>query len=141
MRTDFSTDLARVQRNWLWQELTEHTYWAKYRTRTMFDQQLESAWRVVGAYDSSDGQMVGFARAFSDGAAFAYVADVYVDLSKRGNGIGTGILRVMIDEGPGRGFRWMLHTQDAHTLYAKFGFGAPDATFMERASRLPRLRD
>lgn len=140
MNIEFSTDLERVQRNWLWQELNEHTYWAKYRDRTMFDEQLDFAWRVVGAYDSSNAQMVGFARAFSDGAAFAYLADVYVDPSKRGAGIGAGIIRVMIDEGPGRDFRWMLHTKDAHTLYAKFGFSAPDTAFMERASRLPHLR-
>jgi GNAT superfamily N-acetyltransferase len=106
----------------------------------MFDQQLDAAWRVVGAYDSADGQMVGFARAFSDGAAFAYLADVYVDRSRRGNGIGAGILRVMIDEGPGRDFRWMLHANDAYAFYTKFGFNAPDRTFMERATRLPHVR-
>lgn len=140
MDVEFGTDVARVDRNWLWHQLTAHSYWAKYRTREMFDQQLDAAWRVVGAYQTVGGQMVGFARAFSDGAAFAYLADVYVDRSKRGNGIGAGILRVMIDEGPGRDFRWMLHTKDAHTLYAKFGFTAPDRTFMERATRLPHLR-
>lgn len=140
MDVEFSTNVARVDRNWLWHHLTAHSYWAKYRTREMFDQQLDTAWRVVGAYETVGGQMVGFARAFSDGAAFAYLADVYVDHSKRGNGIGAGILRVMIDEGPGRDFRWMLHTKDAHTLYAKFGFNTPDRTFMERATRLPHLR-
>lgn len=140
MDVEFSANLARVDRDWLWNELTAHSYWAKYRTRDMFDRQLDAAWRVVAAYEAANGQMVGFARAFSDGAAFAYLADVYVDHNRRGNGIGTGILRVMIDEGPGREFRWMLHTEDAHALYAKFGFNAPDSTFMERANRLPLVR-
>lgn len=137
---EFCTNVDRVDRNWLWHELAEYAYWAKYRTREMFEQQLDAAWRVVGAYDTVDGRMVGFSRAFSDGAAFAYLADVYVDRHERGRGIGTGILRVMIDEGPGRDFRWMLHTNDAHALYGKFGFTAPDSTFMQRDFRLQHVR-
>lgn len=137
---DFSTDGARVDRDWLWDELIEHAYWAKYRSREMFEQQLDSAWRVVGAYRIADGQMVGFCRAFSDGVAMAYLADVYVSPQERGRGIGHALLRLMIDEGPGRDFRWMLHTADAHSLYERSGFAAPDATFMERGCRLPHLR-
>lgn len=141
MDVDYSTDPARVDREWLWRELTERAYWAKYRTRDMFERQLDTAWRVVGAYDRTDGRMVGFARAFSDGVAMAYLADVYVDPGGRGMGVGTGILRLMIEDGPGRDFRWMLHTDDAHTLYAEFGFTAADFTFMQRGCRLPHVRD
>jgi GNAT superfamily N-acetyltransferase len=137
---DFSTFDERLDRDWLWRELTEHAYWAKYRTRDMFEQQLDSAWRIVGAYRTADGQMVGFCRAFSDGVAMAYLADVYVSHDERGRGIGQGLLRVMIDEGPGRNFRWMLHTADAHNLYAKFGFNPPDGTFVERATQPPHAR-
>jgi len=90
--------------------------------------------------DTVDGRMVGFSRAFSDGAAVAYLADVYVHRHERGRGIGSGIVCVMIDQGPGRGFRWMLHTDDAHAFYAKFGFAAPDSTFMQRDFRLQHVR-
>ncbi|MFL0277463.1 GNAT family N-acetyltransferase [Mycobacterium sp. SMC-19] len=138
---EFSTDAARVDRDWLWNELVEHTYWAKYRTRVMFDRQLDSAWRMVGAYRTDDGAMIGFCRAVSDGAAFAYLADFYVSRDQRGQKIGKGLLRTMIDEGPGRDFRWTLHTADAHGLYEQFGFAAPDATYMERPSRLAHIRD
>lgn len=137
---DFCTNVDRVDRDWLWHELVEHAYWAKYRTREMFEHQLNAAWRVVGAYDAVGGRMVGFARAFSDGAALAYLADVYVHRYERGRGIGAAILRVMIDDGPGREFRWMLHTSDAHRLYTKFGFTAPDFTFMQRNSGLQNMR-
>lgn len=137
---NFSSFSARLDRDWLWNELTQHAYWAKYRTRAMFEQQLDTAWRVVGAYRVLDGQMVGFCRAFSDGVTEAYLADVYVCRAERGRGIGQGLLRAMIDEGPGQNFRWLLHTADAHHLYAKFGFVAADATFMQRDFRLADVR-
>src|SRR5690606_15717362 len=103
--------------------------------------QLDRAWRVVGAYEAATGRMVGFARAESDGISQAYLADVHVDAAVRGRGLGKAVVRLMIEEGPGRDFRRMLHTDDAHGLYAGFGFAAPDATYMERPSRLPRVRD
>jgi hypothetical protein len=38
----------------------------------------------------------------------------------------------MIEDGPGAGFRWTLHTRDAHGLYTRFGFAPPDASAYER---------
>jgi len=37
----------------------------------------------------------------------------------RGRGLGQAIVAMMIEEGPGAGFRWMLHTADAHGLYRR----------------------
>jgi RimJ/RimL family protein N-acetyltransferase len=78
--------------------------------------------------------MVGFARAFSDGGS-AYLADVYVLPAHRGRGLGQAIVAMMIEEGPGAGYRWMLHTADAYGLYRKFGFAVPPGSYMERPSR------
>ena len=77
--------------------------------------------------------MVGFARAFGDGGS-AYLADVYVLPAHRGAGLGQAIVAMMIEEGPGAGLRWMLHTSDAHGLYRSFGFAAPDGRYLERPS-------
>jgi RimJ/RimL family protein N-acetyltransferase len=38
----------------------------------------------------------------------------------------------MIDDGPGVGWRWMLHTSDAHGLYRQFGFASPSDRYLER---------
>jgi RimJ/RimL family protein N-acetyltransferase len=78
--------------------------------------------------------MVGFARAFSDGGS-AYLADVYVLPAQRGAGLGRGIVRMMVEDGPGPGLRWMLHTADAHGLYRPFGFIRPDGGYLERPRR------
>lgn len=125
----------RVDRDALWDFLSTGAYWGRSRTRAMVDQQVDASWRVVAAYTRSSGRMVGFARAVSDGVAFAYLADVYVLQEARGRGLGTELVRTMIDGGPGASFRWTLHTADAHGLYEKFGFSPPDNNYLERAQR------
>ena len=108
----------------------------RWRTREDVDAQRANAWRVVGVYVAGTGEQVGFARAASDGVGFAYLADVFVLPDHRGHELGKRLVRRMIDEGPGRDFRWTLFTADAHGLYEQFGFAAPDATALVRPSRL-----
>ena len=131
MTYDFDDDPARVDTDALWAFLSRDAYWARWRTRADVEGQLESAWRVVGCY-AADGAMVGYCRAFSDGVAIAYLADVYILPEHRGHGLGQRLVETMIEDGPGRAFRWLLHTADAHGLYARFGFGPTDATALER---------
>ena len=130
-RFEIDDDPARVDRDAVWRFLSTEAYWGRDRSRADLEAQLDGAWRVVAAYDG-DGATVGFARAVSDGVAFAYLADVYVESAARGAGLGTALVRAMIEDGPGRTFRWTLFTNDAHGLYARFGFAAPDATAMVR---------
>ena len=100
---------THVDRDAVWSFLSSQAYWARWRTRQDVERQLDSAWRVVGVYDvASDGRMVGFARAISDGVAFAYLADTYIVDADRGQGLGKELVRVMIDCGPGVSFRWTL---------------------------------
>jgi N-acetyltransferase len=110
--------------------LTTQAYWGRWRGAGDIKAQLAAAWRVVGAYDQA-GAMIGLARAFGDGGS-AYLADVYVLPEHRGSGLGQAIVRMMIEDGPGAGWRWMLHTSDAHGLYRQFGFARPNGRYMER---------
>lgn len=50
----------------------------------------------------------------ADGVNFAYLADVFVIDGHRGNGLGKRLVKLMVDDGPGSGFRWTLFTSDAH---------------------------
>jgi ribosomal protein S18 acetylase RimI-like enzyme len=128
---DFSDDPGRLDVDAAWRFLSTEAYWGRWRSRSDFERQVASAWRVVGCY-ADDGAMVGFCRAISDGVGFAYLADVYVLPDNRGAGLGRRMVQVMVEDGPGRDFRWLLHTADAHGLYAQFGFAAPDETLLER---------
>lgn len=135
MEYETDDDPGRIQPDVIWRWLSTEAYWGRQRTRADFDAQIASAWRVVGAYRSDTGEQVGFARAVSDGVNFAYLADVFVIDAHRGKDLGKHLLRLMIDGGPGRDFRWTLFTGDAHGLYRQFGFEAPDTTAMVRPAR------
>ena len=128
-------DPRRIDVDVVWQFLSTEAYWNRWRTRNDVERQVHTAWRVVGVYERCGGAMVGFARAISDGVSDAYLGDMFILPSHRGRGLSKRLLAVMIDEGPGRKFRWMLVTSDAHGLYSQFGFGAPDQRMMVRPPR------
>ena len=132
---ELDDDASRVDRDAVWAFLSTQAYWNRGRSRVQFEAQLASAWRIVGVYETATGRQVGFARAVSDGVAFAYLADVFILPGVRGAGLGKELVATMIDRGPGANFRWTLHTADAHDLYRKFGFVDPDARYMERPHR------
>jgi len=135
-RFELDDDPRRVDRDAVWRYLSTEAYWGRWRTRDQVEQQIDGAWRVVGLHDPS-GATVGFGRAVSDGVGFAYLADVYVEEAVRGHGLGVALVRFMVDDGPGRAFRWALHTRDAHGLYARFGFAPPDDSYAERRGARP----
>ena len=128
-------DPDRIDRDAVWQFLSTEAYWGRTRSRADFEAQLASAWRVVGVYEAATGRQVGFARAISDGVDFGYLSDVFILPAARGAGLGQELVATMIDRGPGAGFRWSLHTRDAHDLYRKYGFAEPDNRYMERPRR------
>lgn len=109
--------------------LTTEAYWHRSRSRADIIRQIDAAWRCVGLY-APDGAQIGFARVVSDGVAFGYLADVYVLNAHRGRGLGLALVREAVDSQPT--WRWMLHTADAHTLYAKLGFRPAPDSYLER---------
>ena len=132
----FEIDSAgpRIDRDVAWGWLSTEAYWARWRSRQDFETQVANAWRLVGAYRRCDGAMVGFCRATSDGASYAYLSDLFVLPTARGHGLSKRMLAEMIEHPPQNTFRWALHTADAHGLYEKFGFAAPDGRYLERSS-------
>jgi GNAT superfamily N-acetyltransferase len=132
---ELDDDPGRVDLDAVWDFLSTEAYWGRERSRGEVERQVREAARVVGLYHH--GRQVGFARVHSDGR-LAYLADVYVLPEHRGLGLGVELVRAAVDEGPHRGLRWLLHTNDAHRLYEKFGFGPPSDRVMERPPPSPR---
>jgi predicted N-acetyltransferase YhbS len=127
---ELDDDPARVDVDAVHDFLSNHAYWAKGRPREVVERTVREASRVVGLYAGE--RQVGFARAFTDGVAAVYLADVYVLPELRGRGLGGELVREMVEGSRWADRKWLLHTRDAHELYRRFGFGAPSERVMER---------
>jgi GNAT superfamily N-acetyltransferase len=127
-----STDRARLDRDAMFRYLSGESYWAAGMTRGVFERSVDGS-LPFGLYDAA-GRQIGYARAVSDGATFAWLSDVYVLSAHRGRGLGRWLVgSVMAHPGLQGLRRWMLATSDAHDIYREFGFGPVDpAKLMQR---------
>ncbi|MBJ7537401.1 GNAT family N-acetyltransferase [Marinomonas sp. C1424] len=100
-----------------------NSYWAKDIPRVTLQKALENS-LCFGVYKDS-GEQVGFARLITDRATFAYLADVFILDSYRGVGLSKWLMSHLVDHPDLQGLRrMMLATNDAHGLYAQYGFEA-----------------
>jgi GNAT superfamily N-acetyltransferase len=114
--------------------LSNESYWARGRSLETQARLVRESARVVGLY-RYDAQ-IGFARVVSDGISVAYLADVYVLSEARGKGLGLELVGETINYEPLAHVSWLLHTEDAHRLYARLGFQAPGPRTMERPAQI-----
>ncbi|GAB3794212.1 GNAT family N-acetyltransferase [Humibacter antri] len=121
-RYRFSCSTAEVDRELVHRWLSEQSYWAQGRQRSVQDAAIEGS-RNYGVFDAESGAQVAYARAVTDGVTFAWLCDVFVDPSVRGSGVGVGLIQGIVADLEPLGLkRIALATGDAHGLYAKFGF-------------------
>ena len=128
---EVSTDRQRLDVAAIHAFLTQ-SYWSPNVPRETVETAIRNS-MVVGAY--SGALQVGFARAITDCATFAYFADVYVLEAHRGHGIALRMMTALRALPELQGLRRMLlATRDAHELYTKIGFRplAAPHSFMER---------
>jgi GNAT superfamily N-acetyltransferase len=130
-----STDPADVDLDWLHTALSERAYWALGRGRSVVERSVAGS-LVYGAH--AGGRQVGFARVVTDQATFAWICDVFVDETARGRGIGRRLMAAIIEDPRLQGLkRMLLATEDAHGLYAAFGFEPLDQPEKWMVRRVP----
>jgi GNAT superfamily N-acetyltransferase len=126
-----STDEERIDLDIVHGFLRE-SYWAQGIPREVVARAIKNS-LCFGVY--SDGKQIGFARVVSDFATYAYIGDVFVMESYRGQGLGKWLMECIVGHPWLQGLRrWTLLTRDAHGLYNQFGFDPlkkPDR-YMER---------
>jgi GNAT superfamily N-acetyltransferase len=117
---DISSDPARLDRDLVHGFLSRESYWALGIAREVVDRAIDGS-IPFGAY-LPEGQ-IGFARAVTDGATFAWVADVFVLGAHRGQRIGTRLVEAVLAHPQVSGARnVLLGTADAHGVYTPLGF-------------------
>jgi GNAT superfamily N-acetyltransferase len=120
---ELDDDVARIDVDAVHAYISGESYWGRGRPRELVERAIAGSRRVVALY--RDGALVGFGRAVTDDATVAYLADVYVLAAHRGRGLGLALVREIVEGGDrpvSPHVRWLLHTADAHGLYAKLGF-------------------
>src|SRR4029453_8039108 len=114
-----STDKSRLDLEVIHNFLTT-SYWATGRSIETIRRSIENS-LAYGVYKGD--RQVGFARVITDYATFAWIADVFILDSVRGQGLGKWLMEVILGDPELQGFRrWVLATKDAHELYRQFGF-------------------
>ena len=129
-----STDRARLQIEAIHKFLSEESYWARNRTQAQTETAIKNS-LPFGVYKGEN--QIGFARVVTDYATFAYLGDVYILETFRGQGLSKWLMETIVSHPDLQGFRrWVLATKDAHTLYEKYGFSPlkHPARWMEKAA-------
>ncbi len=108
--------------------LLRESYWSPGVPREIVERATTNSLCAIARDEA--GVLIGFARAVTDRSVFAWLCDVIVVPLHRGQGLGRGLVRALMDD-PDMQFvrRWMLGTLDAHGVYAGLGFAplkAPD---------------
>jgi GNAT superfamily N-acetyltransferase len=115
----FSDDPARLDVDAIHAYLAR-SYWAEGIPRELVERSIHAS-VCYGAFRGRE--QVGFCRAVTDGATFAYLCDVYVLEEHRGRGIARRMLEKLHAHPRLQGLRrWLLVTRDAHGLYERLGW-------------------
>jgi N-acetylglutamate synthase-like GNAT family acetyltransferase len=115
-----STDKRRLDLDVVHGFLATKTYWSKGCSLEVVQRSIDNS-ICFGIYEGRD--QIGFARVITDEATMAYLSDVFVLEEHRGKGLSKWLVEVILADSRLQGLRrFVLVTQDAHSLYSRFGF-------------------
>lgn len=124
---EFSTDSARLDREWVHHVLSTLTYWAAGRERTVQDRIIENS-RNYGMYEVATGTQVGYARIVTDEATFAWLADVIIDPAHRRQGLARELVDGLLEDLVPMGLKRVVlkASAEARALYEQVGWDSLD---------------
>jgi GNAT superfamily N-acetyltransferase len=131
-----TTDPDEIDLRAVWRWLHDESYWARGRPWPVQQQAMAASrcFAIVGP----GGDTRAFCRLVTDGATFAWLADVFVRPEFRGRGLGKEIVAEVARFQDDAGVRRiLLSTDGAHGLYGQYGFASSSAPFMDRIVEYP----
>ncbi|TVX82884.1 GNAT family N-acetyltransferase [Peribacillus simplex] len=124
--------------------LNQEAYWSKGIPKETVIKSIENTTLCFGVYKGEIGnegsEQVGFARVITDLATHAYLCDVFILPDYRKLGLSKWLMDVITNHSELEGVRrFMLATNDAHSLYKKYGFNQIDnpELFMQKVRKSP----
>jgi GNAT superfamily N-acetyltransferase len=125
-----STDDSLLNIPWVVSQIRA-AYWGGWRSEDLIHQSIKNSlnFGLYWAIDPGDLEdfpssrtQVGFARVVTDGCTFNWVCDVIVEERYRKCGLGSFLIRKVLEHPDLASGVSMLGTRDAHGFYAKFGY-------------------
>ncbi|MFS2225000.1 GNAT family N-acetyltransferase [Pantoea sp. B65] len=115
-----SSDAEKLNLDWIHQQLSGNSYWAKDQPRAMTLRSIAGS-LPFGIYWQQ--QQIGFGRIITDYTRFAYLSDVIIAAEHRGRGLGRWLAETVVTHPELDSVRrWMLATDDAHEVYRRAGW-------------------
>jgi GNAT superfamily N-acetyltransferase len=107
--------------------LSQEAYWSKGIPKETVIRSIENTSLCFGVFKGEIShevsQQVGFARVISDLTTFAYLCDVFILPEYRKLGLSKWLMDIITNHSDLQGVRrFMLATNDAHSLYSKYDF-------------------
>ena len=117
---EISTDRARLDVAMIHAFLANDSYWVPGISRSSVEKCIKHS-LCFGAY--ADGRQIAFARVVTDYVRYAHLLDAFVLPEFRGRSISKLLMSNILSHPELRTIaRYTLATQDAHGLYAQYGF-------------------
>ena len=114
-----STDRERLNTHLIHDYLSNRSYWAQGRPLAVLLKSIEHS-LCFGVYRGAE--QVGFARVVTDYATFAWLCDLFMLESHRGQGLGKWLVECVVAHPELHALRlFILATRDAHELYRRYG--------------------
>jgi hypothetical protein len=129
-----STDKAKLDIGVIHDYLSNRSYWAEGRPLEMVKRSIEHS-LCFGVFKRNE--QVGFARVVTDYATFAWLCDLFILESYRGQDLSKWLVRQISSFPALQDLRlFILATRDAHDLYRRYGrfesLQAPDRWMIRR---------
>ena len=126
----FSDDTTMMQPEQILALLRQTSWAAHYTPEIMAGVLAHSV--CMGAF--YQGEQIAFARCVTDETTVFYLEDVVVHPAHRGRGVGKMLLQLLLEREPICDLKGILVTDDAFSLYERFGFERDREIFMKKVS-------
>jgi N-acetylglutamate synthase-like GNAT family acetyltransferase len=121
VKLEFSTNIEDMDLGMIHRFLSS-SYWSENIPIDVVEKSLNNS-LCFGCF--VNGKQIGFGRAVTDYATFAYLADIFIIEHEQGKGYGGKLMAFIKGHSDLKYIkRWHLVTRDAQKLYSNFGFNS-----------------
>jgi GNAT superfamily N-acetyltransferase len=118
-KIEINTDREHLDINFIY-EFISNSYWGTGRTLETVQTCIQNSLNF-GVYLNN--QQIGYGRVVTDYGQFAYIMDIFIAPTHRGQGYSKQLMQCIMNHNALSNVKtWRLATDDAQGLYQKFGF-------------------